>query len=87
MEGRTVSQVEVDEVLTACRARKLGFLEPLFPTIARVGANGAIVHYRAAERSDLLKHLDRKTPILIDSGEGAARVRYDGRREDVALRG
>ena len=87
MEGHTVSEVEVDEVLTACRARKPGFLEPLFPTIASLGANGAIVHYRAAERSDLLKHLDRKTPILIDTGEGAARVRYDGRREDVALRG
>ena len=68
MEGRTVSEVEVDEVLTACRARKPGFLEPSFPTIAGVGANGAIVHYRAAEGSDLLKHLDGKTPILIDSG-------------------
>ena len=68
MEGRTVSEVEVDEVLTACRARKPGFLEPSFPTIAGVGANGAIVHYHAAEGSDLLKHLDGKTPILIDSG-------------------
>ena len=68
MEGLTVSEVEVDEVLTACRARRPGFLEPSFPTLAGVGANGAIVHYRAAEGSDLLKHLDGKTPILIDSG-------------------
>jgi Xaa-Pro aminopeptidase len=41
-----------------------------FPTIAGVGSNGAIVHYRASrdDDSDLLKYLDQNTPILIDSG-------------------
>ncbi len=67
-EGRTVSEVEVDEVLTGFRAKQPGFKEVSFPTIAGVGANGAIVHYRAAEGSDLLKYLDRTQPILIDSG-------------------
>lgn len=68
VEGRTVSEVEVDEVLTGFRAKQPGFKEVSFPTIAGVGANGAIVHYRAAEGSDLLKYLDRTQPILIDSG-------------------
>lgn len=67
-EGRTVSEVEVDEVLTGFRAKQPGFYEVSFPTIAGVGANGAIIHYRAAEGSDLLKYLDRTQPILIDSG-------------------
>jgi Xaa-Pro aminopeptidase len=68
VEGRTVSEVEIDEVLTACRAKRPGFMEVSFPTIAGVGSNGAIVHYRAAEGSDLLQYLDRKKPVLIDSG-------------------
>jgi len=68
VEKRTVSEVEIDEVLTGFRAKQPGFKEVSFPTIAGVGPNGAIVHYRAAEDSDLLKHLDDKTSILIDSG-------------------
>ena len=68
VEGRTVSEVEIDTVLTACRAKRSGFMEVSFPKIAGVGSNGAIVHYRAAEDSDLLKHLDRTKPVLIDSG-------------------
>ena len=68
VEGREVSEVEVDEVLTGFRAKQPGFKEVSFPTIAGVGSNGAIVHYRAAEGSELLKKLDKTTPILIDSG-------------------
>jgi len=68
VEGRSVSEVEVDEVLTGFRAKQPGFKEVSFPTIAGVGPNGAIVHYRAAEGSDLLKSLDKTNPILIDSG-------------------
>lgn len=68
VEGRSVSEVEIDEVLTGYRAKQPGFYEVSFPTIAGVGSNGAIVHYRAAEGSDLLQYLDRTQPILIDSG-------------------
>ena len=67
-EGRSVSEVEIDEVLTGFRAKQPGFNECSFPTIAGVGPNGAIVHYRAAEGSELLKFLDKTSPILIDSG-------------------
>lgn len=65
---RKVSEVELDKVLTGFRAEQPGFVECSFPTIAGVGSNGAIIHYRASDDSDLLKYLDTKTPILIDSG-------------------
>lgn len=65
---RSVSEVEVDEVLTGYRAKQPGFMEVSFPTIAGVGSNGAIIHYRAAEGTDLMKYLDKSNPILIDSG-------------------
>ncbi|KAL7483195.1 hypothetical protein ACHAW6_008849 [Cyclotella cf. meneghiniana] len=68
VEERSVSEVEIDEVLTGYRAQQPGFYEVSFPTIAGVGSNGAIVHYRAAEGSELLKYLDKTQPILIDSG-------------------
>jgi len=66
-KGRKVSEVEIDEVLTGFRAEQPGFLECSFPTIAGVGGNAAIIHYRAQE-NDLMKYLDADTPILIDSG-------------------
>lgn len=69
IEGRSdVSEVEVDLVLTGCRAKQPGFKEVSFPTIAGCGSNGAIVHYRASEGSDLLKYVSKTAPILIDSG-------------------
>ena len=68
IQDRPVSEVEIDEVLTACRAKQPGFLEVSFPTIAGVGSNGAIIHYRAKQDSELLKYLDKLQPILIDSG-------------------
>ena len=68
VEGRSVSEVEIDEVLTGYRRQQPGYMENSFPTIAGVGSNGAIVHYCAAEGSELLQYLDRTKPILIDSG-------------------
>jgi Xaa-Pro aminopeptidase len=67
-EGKRVSEVEIDLKLTGFRAQQPGFKEVSFPTIAGVGSNGAIIHYRASEGSDLLKYLDTENPILIDSG-------------------
>lgn len=67
-EGKSVTEVEIDEVLTGFRAKQPGFVEVSFPTIAGVGPNGAIIHYRAKEGTDLLKSLDKTNPILIDSG-------------------
>jgi Xaa-Pro aminopeptidase len=67
-EGRSVSEVEIDEVVTGERAKQPGYVENSFPTIAGVGSNGAIIHYRAQADSDLLQYLDTSNPILIDSG-------------------
>lgn len=66
-KGRSISEVEIDEVLTGYRAEQPGFLECSFPTIAGVGPNAAIIHYRAKE-DDLMRYLDTAEPILIDSG-------------------
>lgn len=65
--GRTVDEVEIDTVLTSYRAQQPGFIECSFPTIAGVGPNGAIIHYRA-QRNDIMRTLDRTAPILLDSG-------------------
>lgn len=67
-EGRSVSEVEIDEVLRGERAKQPGYIEDSFPTIAGVGSNGAIIHYRASADSDIMKYLDTKNSILIDSG-------------------
>mmetsp|Transcript_12422 Transcript_12422/g.18214 ORF Transcript_12422/g.18214 Transcript_12422/m.18214 type:complete len:505 (+) Transcript_12422:844-2358(+) len=67
-EGEKVSEVEIDEVLTSKRADQPGYIEDSFPTIAGVGSNGAIIHYRASADSDLMQYLDTSNPILIDSG-------------------
>lgn len=66
--GRSVTEVGVDLKLTAERAKIPAFNEVSFPTIAGVGANGAIVHYSAEEGSGIMKSLDKDHPILIDSG-------------------
>jgi Xaa-Pro aminopeptidase len=67
VQSKSVSEVEIDEVLTAYRAKQPGFLECSFPTIAGVGSNAAIIHY-SAKPGDLMKYLDTSEPILIDSG-------------------
>jgi Xaa-Pro aminopeptidase len=41
-----ISEVEIDEKLTSFRKRFGKFVDLSFPTIAGVGSNGAIIHYR-----------------------------------------
>eukprot|EP00536_Pseudo-nitzschia_multiseries_P010640 jgi/Psemu1/319884/estExt_fgenesh1_pm.C_3330003 len=67
VHGESVSEVEIDEVLTAYRAEQPGYLENSFPTIAGVGGNAAIIHYQA-KPGDLMKYMNTSEPILIDSG-------------------
>jgi Xaa-Pro aminopeptidase len=67
VQGKSVSEIEIDHVLTGFRAEQPGFLECSFPTIAGVGSNAAIIHYRA-KPGDLMKYLDTSQAILIDSG-------------------
>ncbi|WP_418316354.1 aminopeptidase P family protein [Piscinibacter sakaiensis] len=63
-----ITELTVDERLTAARAKRPGFVGPSFATIAGFGANGAMPHYRATEQSHAVIDVDVGTLLLIDSG-------------------
>ncbi|HBT31584.1 MAG TPA: Xaa-Pro aminopeptidase, partial [Pusillimonas sp.] len=46
-----ISELMVDEHITAARARRPHFVCPSFSTIAAFNANGAMPHYQATESS------------------------------------
>lgn len=62
----TVSELEVASTLLAFRSEDRSFVESSFPTIAGSGPNGAIVHYRANEKTS--RTLKRGELLLLDSG-------------------
>jgi len=64
--GERLTEITVDEKLSAARARRPGFVGLSFPTIAGFNANGAMPHYRASADS----HAEIKGDglLLIDSG-------------------
>ncbi|MDR0241392.1 MAG: aminopeptidase P family protein [Burkholderia sp.] len=61
-----VTELMVDEKLTAARARRPGFVTPSFCTIAGFNANGALPHYSASQSSNAEVKGDGL--LLIDSG-------------------
>jgi Xaa-Pro aminopeptidase len=66
-----ITELTIDERITAARARRPGFVCPSFSTIAGFNANGAMPHYRATEASHAViceagRTLDGL--LLIDSG-------------------
>jgi Xaa-Pro aminopeptidase len=64
--GEAITELTIDEKITAARARREGFVSPSFSTIAGFNANGAMPHYRATEESHATIHGDGL--LLIDSG-------------------
>ncbi len=62
----TITELTVDEKLTAARARRPGFVSASFGTIAAWNANGAMPHYHATEASHATIAGDGL--LLIDSG-------------------
>ncbi|WP_454690990.1 aminopeptidase P family protein [Achromobacter aloeverae] len=74
--GETVTELTVDEVLSAARARKPGFVSLSFGTIAGFNANGAMPHYRATAQSHATIAGDGL--LLIDSG-----AQYVGGTTDI----
>jgi Xaa-Pro aminopeptidase len=64
--GERITELTVDEQLSAARARRPGFVGLSFSTIAGFNANGAMPHYRATEESHALIAGDGL--LLIDSG-------------------
>ena len=61
-----ITELTIDEQITAARARRPGFVSPSFNTIAGFNANGAIMHYRASQASHAT--IEGDGLLLIDSG-------------------
>ena len=65
-EKGQLTELSVEEKLESFRAQAKEFKEPSFNTIAGYGSNGAIVHYRADEKSN--KTIKGGNLLLLDSG-------------------
>ncbi|HTJ94908.1 MAG TPA: aminopeptidase family protein P, partial [Pararobbsia sp.] len=61
-----ITELTIDEKITAARARRPGYTCPSFATIAAFNANGAMPHYRALESSHAV--IEGDGLLLIDSG-------------------
>lgn len=61
-----ITELIVDERLSAARAKRHGFVGLSFPTIAGFNANGAMPHYRATPESHAV--IEGHGLLLIDSG-------------------
>lgn len=61
-----ITELTIDEKLSAARARRPGFVGLSFSTIAGFNANGAMPHYRATPESHAL--IEGDGLLLIDSG-------------------
>jgi Xaa-Pro aminopeptidase len=64
--GERITEITIDEKLSAERARRPGFVGLSFPTIAGFNANGAMPHYRATPASHAV--IEGDGLLLIDSG-------------------
>jgi Xaa-Pro aminopeptidase len=64
--GESVTELTIDEKITAARARQPHFVCPSFGTIAAFGPNGAMPHYHATAESHAVIRGDGL--LLIDSG-------------------
>ncbi len=64
--GEPMTELTVDEHLSAARARRSGFVGLSFSTIAGFNANGAMPHYRATPASHA--KIEGNGLLLIDSG-------------------
>jgi Xaa-Pro aminopeptidase len=74
--GERITELTIDEKLSAERARRPGFVGLSFPTIAGFNANGAMPHYRATPESHAV--IEGDGLLLIDSG-----AQYTGGTTDI----
>jgi Xaa-Pro aminopeptidase len=61
-----ITELTIDEQLSAARARRPGFVSLSFSTIAAFNGSGAMPHYRATEQSHAV--IEGDGLLLIDSG-------------------
>jgi Xaa-Pro aminopeptidase len=66
LENEVVTELTIDEQITAARARRPGFVCPSFATIAGFNANGAMPHYHATPAAHAV--IEGDGLLLIDSG-------------------
>jgi Xaa-Pro aminopeptidase len=64
--GERLTELDIDERMTAARARRPGFVGLSYPTIAGWRAHGAMPHYRAT--ADSFAVIEGDGLLLIDSG-------------------
>ncbi|HSI46930.1 MAG TPA: aminopeptidase P family protein [Ideonella sp.] len=64
--GERITELTIDEKLSAERAKRPGFVGLSFPVIAGYNANGAMPHYRATPES--FAAIEGNGLLLIDSG-------------------
>ncbi|EHU1440655.1 aminopeptidase P family protein [Acinetobacter baumannii] len=65
-QSQRISELTIDEKITAFRAQQEDFIGPSFSTIAGFNANGALPHYRATEEH--YSFIEGDGLLLIDSG-------------------
>ncbi|ENU4039039.1 aminopeptidase P family protein [Acinetobacter baumannii] len=65
-QSQRISELTIDEKITAFRTQQEGFIGPSFSTIAGFNANGALPHYRATEEH--YSFIEGDGLLLIDSG-------------------
>ena len=65
-QGQRLTELDVDQRLTAARAQQPDFISPSFGTIAAFGANGAMPHYQATPQA--FSVIEGDGLLLIDSG-------------------
>ncbi len=65
-KGEEVTELTIDEQITAARARQPHFVSPSFSTIAGFNANGAMPHYAAT--AEAFSQIQGDGLLLIDSG-------------------
>ena len=71
-----ITELTIDERLTAARARRPGFVSLSFNTIAAFNANGAMPHYHATQQEHAV--IEGDGLLLIDSGG-----QYSGGTTDI----
>ncbi|SHF41234.1 Xaa-Pro aminopeptidase [Modicisalibacter ilicicola DSM 19980] len=65
-QGERITELTIDERITAERAAREGFVSRSFATIAAFNANGALPHYHATEAAHSV--IEGNGLLLIDSG-------------------
>jgi Xaa-Pro aminopeptidase len=76
LKSGEVTELDIDERLTACRAKRPGFVSRSFSTIAGFNSNGAMPHYMASPEANAVINGDGL--LLIDSGG-----QYEGGTTDI----